>query len=968
MKYFWYQPTGGSEAWQHALSEHREKILADIRPAFTTVLDASAIPEKGMAKEELDEIKYSGPFYLDWDAESIEEAIEGFHAFLKKMTDGGVNLHSLRLYATGGRGFHVEVPAELFMPKVPKGGTSFLPGIYREMAMEYMTPCLDMRIYTAKRGRMWRTPNVLRSNGMYKVPLSVDQALRMTAEDYELVCAKPAGSPPIHPPELNIDLSTVYSKCHDKITKAVKNRSKTNKDRELLAKFKGEWPKSIKRIMNCEGIIPGTGFNRIAMQLAITANALGKSAEDLIEQCEGLIANHDSDGRYNSPRKRKQALREMWHYTNESDAYSYSRGGIRSLLEPDVDTSDLDGAEAYKHADYVPTSLNEEDEPEEFKAAAEGNDSLYQGIRMSTSGVWKRGETGFTQLSNLAFADPAILVDSESGVTLGIEADIKADKKFYGRHVISAKAFQSRANLSAFCQARNGIFNGTDIQAGIVGLKLQKAATEVEKVIYVVRREGLDLIQNPENREVRDLHPAWISADGVLTYATDVKYRYQSLMASKEAYNCDLHTAKPLRDTPDTRAWLKNLLNMNSPTVVAQMMGWFVSCFHKQHYQRLFKQFPLLHPNGPAGSGKTMTASLMARLFYNVNSVKTMSAGDATVYTLKNLWASSASIPLLIDEYKPAELRADKLDFLLRTFKIAYNQGYAAMGGISNGSAESSFRDITEYAFSAPTVYMGESQEMQTAILQRSIPLNFNPDDSKAHTPSFDLAVAGADFLPQLGRILLGLTIGWKKDNEWIIQPESLESRAEALRPIVAELRASFDRSVHDRQVYNLAVVLEGLNFLDRALQSVYGTDFCDDVNRLRQAVYDHKSDIQVAVMSEPAKVLNDMALISRTEPSDSEYALREGYEYVITEDHIEILMHEAFVKYFSWSKRKGFQPLFQNNAAFTRAMEKFPAMVDALCFSSVLRTSGTNAKVFRFDLAKMSSEGIEGFKSKLTG
>jgi len=44
------------------------------------------------------------------------------------------------------------------------------------MAYKLYVDTLDLRVYSAKRGRMWRTPNVQRENGKYKVPISLGEA------------------------------------------------------------------------------------------------------------------------------------------------------------------------------------------------------------------------------------------------------------------------------------------------------------------------------------------------------------------------------------------------------------------------------------------------------------------------------------------------------------------------------------------------------------------------------------------------------------------------------------------------------------------------------------------------------------------------------------------------------------------------------------------------------------------------
>ena len=88
------------------------------------------------------------------------------------------------------------------------------------------------------------------------------------------------------------------------------------KDAELLAKFNGEYPPTLLRIMNGVGLDPGIGFHSIALQIAITYNALDKSKEDMLALCEGLCEKHESDGtRYNTPRKQADELLRMHCYT-----------------------------------------------------------------------------------------------------------------------------------------------------------------------------------------------------------------------------------------------------------------------------------------------------------------------------------------------------------------------------------------------------------------------------------------------------------------------------------------------------------------------------------------------------------------------------------------------------------------------------------------------------------------------------
>lgn len=135
------------------------------------------------------------------------------------------------------------------------------------------------------------------------------------------------------PPRPNQKLAVVYAKAEQKVSAGLKRKKDSANDFELLARFKGEFPPSLQKIMAGEGTSENIGFHQIAMQIAITANALGKPEELVLQACEGLIQNHVSDGsRYNTPIKRRNELKRMLHYTQDNVCYSYSRAAVRKIV------------------------------------------------------------------------------------------------------------------------------------------------------------------------------------------------------------------------------------------------------------------------------------------------------------------------------------------------------------------------------------------------------------------------------------------------------------------------------------------------------------------------------------------------------------------------------------------------------------------------------------------------------------
>jgi len=271
---------------------------------------------------------------------------------------------------------------------------------------------------------------------------------------------------------------------------------------------------------------------------------------------------------------------------------------------------------------------------------------------------------------------------------------------------------------------------------------------------------------------------------------------------------------------------------------------------------------------------------------------------------------------------------------------------------MGNSSATATFRDIMEYSFSSPICYLAEAQEMQTAIVQRSLPVAFSNSAHQRFQKSWAAATAGQEKMAQLGRLLLLASFN-----------ETPESRKAALTPIRNMLREAFPPAVHDRQVYNLAVVLEGLNFLGTTLESVFGDVLKKDIEGLKSAIHEHKAEINCSAQSEAAKMFNDMSLISRSDITDPELILREGYDYIVKDGYMELLMRECFVKYYGWAKRKGFTPYYASPEAFIKAMGTFPPILDKVCADSPLRTSG-QSRIFRFGLERLMGN-YHGFKEK---
>ena len=345
--YCWYQSRPES-SWIPAHASERANILRTLKPALVTALDANNDFSAALTKAEQDKVRYSGDFYADFDSETIENAITSIRAFLGKLREHDVDFEQCRIYATGGRGFHALVPAPCFMPSVPDGGVPMLPAIYKAMATELYVDDLDLRVYTAKRGRMLRCANVKRENGAYKVRVTPAEVMAMTSSLFAKLCTSPRPDEPASTPTLAKGLAGLYERAAKAVQgKALKINTKppcATVD-ALHARFTRRGialPPSLLTL--AAGQIrarDGNGFNHIAMQLAIVANAVGLSENDLVALSQGLIEKHRGDGtRYNTPAKRERELRAMY---NGVDGYEISIGAIRALFPDGCPCNDLKG-------------------------------------------------------------------------------------------------------------------------------------------------------------------------------------------------------------------------------------------------------------------------------------------------------------------------------------------------------------------------------------------------------------------------------------------------------------------------------------------------------------------------------------------------------------------------------------------------------------------------------------------------
>ena len=130
-----------------------------------------------------------GDLPLDFDSEdkkNIQQALSDLRTlcFVHLPEFYAIDPYDIKYFLSGEKGFHAIIPARLLNAEE---GDPRLPLIYKDIASRWKEALnlttLDMSLYNMRQGKMFRIPNVKRSNGRYKVPISVNEIMRMEFQD-----------------------------------------------------------------------------------------------------------------------------------------------------------------------------------------------------------------------------------------------------------------------------------------------------------------------------------------------------------------------------------------------------------------------------------------------------------------------------------------------------------------------------------------------------------------------------------------------------------------------------------------------------------------------------------------------------------------------------------------------------------------------------------------------------------------
>lgn len=951
-----YQLQGGNEKW---VTCHADANFEEIKPSFITVLACDTLLDKDSPKGMVEAAKYFGPLYFDLDSSDLSESIAGTQDLWVKLQGYGLQETDVEIFCSGKKGLHVLVQPVTFMEKLLP--VNKLPAVYKEIAFHLATDTLDFAVYSGRRGRMLRTHYNQRDNDNYKVQISVAELAALTPASYAQLCSAPRPllvTAPVFRPQLAI----LYESIRQRIAALKKVRTKPVSADTLRRHLP-----IVQKLMAGEGVKDGIGFNKIAIQLAIYAHEAKLSEDQLVEQCQGLIKDHSGDGyRYNTPFKREHELRRMHAYLDESSGYDYAIGPIQAMLEP-VESEEEEGEETYVEEDN-------------------------SGIFTKGANYFAATEQGDRHILNCRFKDTvALLNPQDENISLLKTKLVVGDRSYDIK--LERDAFANNSALHRAISDKGAAFTGTDAHARYIYTIMLKEIKnkETKEVTYATTSEGLDLLCMPRSVIVEARTPFMVWADGhsVQVPASLVAKGLKVELAPDPGPEPILKT--DLAMAPIWPVWLsqaennrdkmynmlEGLLQCQESVSLAKIIGWCCATFFTQLFRRVYSQFPSLHIAGPAGTGKSRMMESMMRMFY-YNELPQIQSASSSTFALTSAMAGSASIPVVIDEYKPHSMGPQKVEEMRSFFRSSYNGHSVSRGGGNRNT--SNFRGLNSVVLSGPIVFMAEAMETEVAVLHRTVLVTLRRQPGKMNMrtkPNWDKFQNNLKAMPIIGHAIAAD----------IINNYTLDSFTENFQPLLDEAMRKLTSQVTDteencdaqtlslkskmneRIVFNHAVTEFGLRVFGTTVEKFFGPEdaapLLELIDKMTVDVYNPAELAKLTDNSVPEyiKVLIMFSDMSRF-PEDSPSCLVNGADFEVADmggkPTIAIVGRLAYNKYRMHCRAINVVPLFMNDSSFVQAMKDSP-----MHMGNGTGTKAVKQETLILDYDAMIRQGVYGFHRK---
>lgn len=870
------------ESWR--LLDEKQLPGLEKRPAFITILSVDQDPEilAEAGEDALDHVRYFGPMYWDFDGPEIDPVLDDVRSLLDwLMINLEIPKQFIHCWLSGQKGVHVTVPPQVFGVKSP---TKALPWIWKEVALQHPSATLDLGVYSAGRGRMWRCEGIKRpGKGTYKVGVSVEELKGMDADQYEVLVASPR-------PPLSKDLpssNVLYPKAQS-LLKAAKTtaskklralKSQTSVPLEVLQGLE-EVPGCILKLIT-SGDCVESNWNQAAMQLAAYIGAK-YTREDEQEFTSDLIDPFITNVSSSSRPSEKERLSHVKEQLNR--AFS---GRLKFTVGPLISAIGSPCGSCAICRQDITKDLTKEDEatfcqitkvkstPAGFFLVGENSS------RQLTSFTFK----AHTEVRNLETTDDGYVETQRTALIGTLTDDIGASVNDFE---LSEKAWASRRDLLASVSGRGtSSVHCSDAEAQkLLRAILTFSGNQMQKITktpvcgIILERSGK-----------KNVIPHYVEAGGSYTqHNTESRFYYDG----NPQHSPTLFEEEfPYKDDTELESTIKNMLNSNTPEVVAAAVGWTVACHFREHIQMVTNQFPLLNLSGGAGAGKSSFASLILNLGgIDYSKVDFINVETSTVYPLVRFVTSSTTVPRLVEEVNPAQLTQRAYGQVLGILKAGWNRAAIPRGYINSSKSV----NVTADKVSSPIVFASEQPPSVPALRSRSLEVRLasktltDPVRVKAYKAAFN----SRECLQRMAKALVTKALN--------TSPKEVMALYDNYEDLVPD-------SLGQRPKFSYQTALVGLDlFIETCKKSE--VDVCDELEDIKQKLLAHldKDSSELSVeknITEVDKLLSCLDSMAG-EPENQATGLRPGIHYWRTGPKLSLVLPAIFPRYLRFIRSVG--------------------------------------------------------------
>jgi hypothetical protein len=275
---------------------------------------------------------------------------------------------------------------------------------------------------------------------------------------------------------------------------------------------------------------------------------------------------------------------------------------------------------------------------------------------------------------------------------------------------IPVTAFSSRAMLIRMLSRAEYAWYGNDSQCQYLKAHLTGGELPTQQAVTKLGRTTIDEEEIWATTNGILSKNGLTSDDSMFTYHRPEHFGIVSVRVAKGSWTLNR-----------TRNALRTLPALNSLGVMVPIIGWTFSSAFKPWFVRSMGHFPLLMLYGTRGAGKTQLISrAILPLFGYSSNEPQIHFCDTTRFVLVSYGASTTTVPLFFDEYRPNALPGTRLRQLWDHWRHLYAEDTDHRGQA----------DLSRLSFkqTAPVIVAGEEMVSDPAMQERMIQVALSPD------------------------------------------------------------------------------------------------------------------------------------------------------------------------------------------------------------------------------------------------